>query len=134
MSVCYIDELRHQHVAELDDLKGTLSRNETTIAELNCQLSEVKGHLEGKNEQVKQINEEKASLLNRVSMQANSTENGVGTSEDKDSSTAPPLSSVGKVCLGEQHSKVISSQQRAIIELRKKVNDLMANKSPGEKL
>ena len=131
--MCYIDELRQQYVAELNDLKGTLSKNETTIVELNCQLSEVKGRLEGKNEQVKQINEEKASLLNRVSMQTNSTENGVGTSEDKDS-TAPPLSSVGKVCLGEQHSKVISSQQRAIVELRRRVNDLMANKSPGEML
>ena len=116
-----------EHLAELEDLKQTLSQNETTISEVNCQLSEARGQLKERGDLIQQINQEKAVLLKRVSGQAESpgqdgAEEGVSTS---------PLSSVGKRCLGEQHDKVISSQQHTIIELRKRVNDLMSNKPPG---
>ena len=104
-----------------------LSNNETTITKLNQQLAEANGQLKGQGEFTRQIRQENTALVEKLSGLA--TNNRDGSKEVSMETTQ--FSSVGKRCLGEQHDKVISSQEHGIIELRKRVNELMKNSTPG---
>ena len=117
---------------ELEDLKQTLSTRETEISELNSKLSEARGQLKGQGKLIEQMNADKASLLDRLSKKGKSIDVALSNEKEEKESVTTPLMSVGKRCLGEQHDKVISSQQHAIVELRKRVNDLMTDKPPGK--
>ena len=124
-----VEGLQHQHQKEVEDLKEMLSHNELLTTKLNQQLSETRGELKGQGELARQINEENSLLLEKLSRL------GLADGEEDEArgreEASSPLSSIGKRCLGEQHEKVISSQQHALIDMRKKVNDLMTNKPPG---
>ena len=110
------------HQREVDDLKEKLSQNEMIITDLNKEYNQLKGELKGRDEMMKQKTFE---LSNEMTSQINKSQvEEVGVPSNS-------LVSIGQQCLGENHEKVINSQQHAINDLRKKMNDLMISKPPG---
>lgn len=116
-----IETMSVAHQREVDDLKEKLSQNEMIITDLNKEYNQLKGELKGRDEMMKQkifeLSNEMTSQINKSQVE----EVGV---------TSNSLVSIGQQCLGENHEKVINSQQHAINDLRKKMNDLMISIPP----
>ena len=120
--IAILETMSVAHQREVDDLKEKLSQNEMIITDLNKEYNQLKGELKGRDEMMKQKTFE---LSNEMTSQINKSQvEEVGVPSNS-------LVSIGQQCLGENHEKVINSQQHAINDLRKKMNDLMISKPPG---
>lgn len=107
------------------------------MTQLSHKLSETQGQLKAQKQIVEQVNKEKQSLLVKLTELKEGTTSSSNTLVQKgdmnghggeDTGT---LALVGQRCLREQHNKIITSQEHAIVDLRKRVSDLCSDKPLG---
>lgn len=130
----FTDELQISHKAEMDELMKSFSTKDGDISKLSHKLSDLQGQLKAQKQMVEQVNKEKESLIGKLAELKHQQQRMTDSGDELEGEQGMPPSSlalIGQRCLGEQHNKVIRGQQQAIIDLRKRVDELLIDNPPG---